>query len=130
MVYNNLELNTLKKILNYQNNTFTILNSQLDHSWVLNREITSSGFFCEIFVDKSQAQPIKSTAERIVFWDVICNVDKNIYMWFLLYIKSWYISLLEWYTFDDDFTKFDSENYELVYELWNDRKIPTELLMD
>ncbi len=127
-MYNDLELNVLKKILNINNETFAVLNEQLDSSEIQNREITSSWFFCKISVDKSITQPIKNMSDRIIFWDVLCNVDKKVYMWFLLYIENWYISLLEWYTFDDDFTQFDSKNYELSYELLNERKIPSELL--
>lgn len=128
MPYTDLELKVLKMILDYKNSNFTILNEQLAFSRVLDRETDSAWFLSKILVDKSKARSINNSTEKIIFWDVWCDVSQKIYMWFLLYIENWYITLLEGYTYDDDFTQFDMQNYELVYEWWSNRNIPDELL--
>jgi hypothetical protein len=93
---------------------------------VKKRDITGVWFFTYSDIDKEKISALWNIENRIVFWDVDYILDKEIYMWFLLYIEEWYISLLEWYTFTWEFNDVDIKDYELSYS-WRNRVIPDSL---
>lgn len=126
MNYKKIETDIINMLLSYKSNKFDILKKQFLNSKVINREENTSWFFIKIEVNTDiEKIDIK---QRLIFWDVISKANWKIFMWFLLYIENWYISLLEWYTFDDDFVWFNNNTYNLEFELPNKRKIPKELL--
>lgn len=128
MDYNKFEIQVIKKLLSYDNEVFEILNKQFQNSKVKTRKESSAWFYTEILVDKLNTIPIY-TNRRIAFWDIICEIQDESFMWFLLYIENWYLTLLEWYTFDKPFLNFDIERYNIKYEQ-ELRKIPKDLLKE
>lgn len=128
MKYNLLEKHIIEKLLCYNNNLFSILNKQFQFSTVINREESTVGFYTKIEVNKTKTEPVNIKSKSIIFWDVLCLLKNKPFMWFVLYIEDWYISMLEWYTFDESFDSFNIEDYQLIYELWEDRKIHKELM--
>lgn len=128
MIFNQFEQIVIDKILDYDSMNFSILKKQIENSSIVSRESSTAWFFTNIEVNKNIAVPIKSITKNFIFWDVGLKRDNEDYMWFLLFIEEWYITMLEWYTYDQEFKDFTIfANYSFEYDKVNVRDIPEKL---
>lgn len=107
MEYSNIEKSALDFMFWGTNfHAFELMIKQINNSKVISREFTWAWFFTEIQVEDSP--DYKLNVEHLIFGDILIEVSWKPYLWFLFYLKNWYLVQIEWYIYWD--SKLYSEN--------------------
>jgi hypothetical protein len=109
-------------MFSYKNKNYKNILEQIKNSTVKSRESSTAWFFTEIIVKHNEDYRLDYKGS-LTFWDIGLDLWSENIMWFLFFIEDWYINLMEWYTYDYQFSSFD-ELTNIAVNVQSKRIIP------